>query len=100
MSSVLNISVLDFAILALATFRIARLIVVDVIFEWLRERVWKRFPPSTTFGYLFTCVWCMSVWTSSVVVICYTIVPVATVVVASIFALSAVAGLVSNRLDN
>lgn len=100
MTSVLNISVLDFAILALATFRLARLVVVDIVFEWLRELVWKRFPPSTMFGYFFTCVWCTSVWTASVVGICYTIVPVATVVVASIFALSAVAGLISNRLDN
>lgn len=92
--------IFHFVVLSLATFRLARLLVVDHIFEWLRELVWKRFPPSTYFGYFFTCVWCTSIWTASLVVICYTIVPTATVVVALIFALSAVAGLVSTRLDN
>jgi hypothetical protein len=89
-----------FLILSLATFRISRLIVIDYIFEWLRNLIWKRFPPSTYLGYLFTCMWCMSIWVASLIVICYTIVPTATVVVASVFALSAVAGLVSTRLDN
>lgn len=92
--------IFHFLILSLATFRIARLLTVDYIFEWLRNLVWKRFPPSTHLGYLFTCMWCMSIWSASLIVICYTIVPTATVVVATIFALSAVAGLVSTRLDN
>jgi hypothetical protein len=95
-----DISPFHFIILALATYRLSRLLVIDNIFEWLRNLVWKRFPPSTTFGYFFTCIWCTSVWTASAVAICYTIVPIATVVVASIFALSAVAGLISMRLDN
>jgi hypothetical protein len=95
-----EISLLHFVILSLATFRLARLIVGDYIFEWLRNLIWKRYPPSTYLGYLLTCVWCMSIWTASTIGICYTIVPTATVVVASIFALSAVAGLISTRLDN
>jgi hypothetical protein len=92
--------VLEFVILALATFRISRFITVDVIFEDLREKIWNKYPPSTKFGYLFTCNWCMSVWVSSLLVICYTIIPTATVLVSSIFALSAIAGLISSRLDN
>jgi hypothetical protein len=92
--------VFEFVILALATFRISRFITVDVIFEDLREKIWNKYPPSTKFGYLFTCNWCMSVWVSSLLVICYTIIPTATVLVSSIFALSAIAGLISSRLDN
>jgi hypothetical protein len=87
-------------ILALATFRISRLFTVDVIFENLREWIWKRKPPHTKIGYLFTCNWCFSIWVASLVVICYTIVPTATTVIALPFALSAVAGLIAARLDN
>lgn len=91
---------LAFIVLALATFRAARLLSTDVIFESLRNAIWTRFPPSTTFGYLFTCNWCLSIWTGSLFGISYTIVPLATFVVALPFALSAVAGIISNRYDN
>ena len=91
---------IHFLTLALATFRLARLISTDVIFNFLREAIWSKFPPSTTFGYLFTCNWCLSIWTGSLFGISYTIVPLATFVVALPFALSAIAGIISNRYDN
>lgn len=87
-------------ILALATFRISRLFTVDVIFENLREWIWKKKPPHTKIGYLFTCNWCMSIWVASLLVICYTIITTATTLIALPFALSAVAGLIAARLDN
>lgn len=87
-------------ILALATFRISRLLTVDVIFESLRDWIWKRKPPHTKIGYLFTCTWCMSIWVASLLVICYTIITTATTLIALPFALSAVAGLIAARLDN
>lgn len=93
------ISLLDFVVLAFAVFRLSRLLTTDVIFERLREWVWRRKPPHTMVGYLFTCNWCMSIWVSSLVVVCYTIVPIVTVLVALVFALSAVAGLISSRLE-
>ena len=86
-------------ILSLATFRLSRLLTVDVIFEDLRERIWKKYSPLTKFGYLFTCIWCMSIWVASVIVICYTIIPTVTTVLALPFAISAVAGLVAHNLD-
>jgi hypothetical protein len=88
-------------ILALATFRVSRLLTVDVIFDGMRNKIWEKRPPHThKIGYLFTCVWCMSIWVASLITICYTIVPVATTIVCIPFALSAVAGLVANRLDH
>jgi hypothetical protein len=87
-------------LLALATFRISRLFIVDVIFDDIRNKVWEKYPPTTKVGYLFTCTWCMSFWVASLITICYTIVPVATVVACIPFALSAVAGLVANRLNH
>ena len=86
-----------FVILSLATFRLARLITTDQIFAPLRERIWSRFPPNTQFGYLFTCVWCTSMYTASLLVVCYTIVSTATLVFAIILALSTVAGWIGDR---
>jgi hypothetical protein len=88
---------LFFIIFSLATFRLARLITTDQIFAPLRERIWSRFPPNTQFGYLFTCVWCTSMYTASLLVACYTIVSTATLVFAIILALSTVAGWIGDR---
>lgn len=87
-------------ILALATFRLSRLFTRDFIFEPLREAIWKKFPPHTQLGYLFTCNWCMSIWFASLITICYTIVPAVTIVPCLVLALSAVAGLISDKLDS
>jgi hypothetical protein len=91
---------LIFIIISLATFRITRVLTTDVIFESLRDKIWKKYPPHTSIGYLFTCNWCMSVWVASLLVICYTIIPALTLIASSIFALSAVAGLISSKLDD
>lgn len=94
-----DLSILTFAILALASYRLTRLLVVDTIFEPLREAIWSRFAPSHPIGYLFTCSWCMSVWVSSLLVVCYTIFSTATLVFALVFALSAVASLIAAHWD-
>lgn len=96
----MTIDLVTLTILALATYRISRLLVEDVIAEDLRNLVWERFPPeSTKLGYLFTCYWCTSPYIASLLVVCYMIVPMVTVPVALIFALSALAGIISTRLD-
>lgn len=89
----------DFVLISLAVFRVTRLFTTDVIFERFREWVWKRKPPKTAIGYLFTCNWCLSIWFASLFTLCYTIEPTVTVYVALPFAFSAVAGLISARLD-
>lgn len=96
----MELDLLTFIIFSLATFRMARLLTTDVIFEPLRNFIWKRSTPDKFLGYLFTCNWCMSIWTASFIVICYTIIGTVTVLVALPFALSAVAGILASRLDN
>ena len=91
---------LIFIIISLATFRITRVITTDVIFDVPRNKIWKKYPPHTSIGYLLTCNWCMSIWVASLLVICYTIIPTFTLALSSIFALSAVAGLISSKLDD
>jgi len=90
----------ELIILGLAVFRLTRLLTRDVIFEDVRERVWDRYPPeSTKVGYLLTCEWCLSIWTGSLVYLCSILMPTATSVIATILALSAVAGLLAAYED-
>lgn len=88
-----------FILLSLATYRLTRLVLLDEIAEPLRERIWKRFPPHTKFGYLFTCFWCFGFWTSILVVVLYLLVPPIAYVVSLVLSISAVVGIVSSRMD-
>lgn len=90
------------ALLLLASFRLTRLITKDNIFTPLRVRIWNRFPPfdpetgdqRTNVGYLISCPHCASVWTSTVLVTCYTInlTHTPTLYVSAVLALSAATG--------
>jgi len=91
---------LDFIILALATYRISRLITQDHIFAGLRDSFWKRFPPETTkIGYFSTCMWCTSIWVGLGFIIWYTISADVSRIFAVVFALSAIAGLLTAYED-
>jgi len=93
------VGAIEFVILGLATFRITRLATRDTIFESARNKFWRRFPPETSkIGYLLTCEWCLSVWVGSLVVISAMIIPV-TVYVYAVFAVSALAGLLTAYED-
>lgn len=87
-------------ILALAVYRITRLIVTDHIFDVPRNKLFDKFPPERSyFGYLFTCNWCMSIWVASLIAVPYTIIPTVTVAFSLIPALSAVAAIIAARID-
>jgi hypothetical protein len=88
---------LTFVILALAAFRVTRVITTDVVFEAVRERIWKRFPPSKGFGYLITCDWCTGFYVSIAFVLAYLLVPVIVYVVSLVLSISAIIGLLANR---
>jgi len=90
---------LPLLILALAVYRLTRLIVEDRLLEPAREWVWKRRGPDTMVGYLLTCYWCTSIWVSAAVVGLYLLVPPVMLVVCLVLALSAVAGLIDTKLN-
>jgi hypothetical protein len=97
---VTNMSAVTFIILALAIFRLTRVIVVDEIFSDIRNKLWDRFPPETSYlGFFFTCEWCVSMWVALPTVVFYAINPSITLLVGCIFALSAVSSLITARLD-
>jgi hypothetical protein len=88
---------LTFVILALAAFRVTRVITTDVVFEPVRERIWKKFPSSKGFGYLITCDWCTGFYVSIAFVLAYLLVPVIVYVVSLVLSISAIIGLLANR---
>jgi hypothetical protein len=65
-----KISLFDFVLLSLATFRLIRLLVYDRIMQFVRDRffqepVSRKCPKSglkASIGHLFGCPWCMGVW--------------------------------------
>ncbi len=84
----------------LATYRISHFVVEDELFEPIRSKIWKRYPPeSTKIGYLFTCYWCSSIYAASALEISRMIAPKTTRAVESVLAASAVAGIVAARLE-
>lgn len=100
MESTLNMSVVDLVILALAAYRIARLVIEDTVTERLREAVWSRYNSSHGIGYLITCYWCVGFWVASLLVLLFIIVPVPTMAASLVLALSALAGIIAARLDH
>jgi hypothetical protein len=93
-------SPLEFIILALATYRICRLVIEDRLLDAPRNWFFSKVSPSTQFGYLFTCYHCLSMYAGTFVFLCYTIVPTVTIPVACVLALSAITGYISTKLDN
>jgi hypothetical protein len=88
-------TLVEFLVLGLATYRLTRLITTDNITEPIRERIWDRYPPqSSKLGYLITCDWCSSIWVASIVIPSAMIIPVL-VYVYAVFAVSAIAGLLT-----
>ena len=93
-------SLLELALLALATYRICRLVIEDRILDAPRNWFFSKVSPSTQLGYLFTCYHCLSIYVGTFVYLSYTIVPTVTLPVACVLALSAVTGYISTKLDN
>lgn len=95
-----DITLLQFVILGLATYRVTRLFTRDMITASLRNAFWKKFPPESSYiGYLSTCEWCFSFWIAAGFVGAFLIIPSVTSIIAIIYAVSAVAGLLTAYED-
>jgi hypothetical protein len=93
-----TVDLFTFAILALATFRLTRLVTTDSIFDPLREKIWNKFPPNKiNIGYLITCDWCTSIWVAAVMIPAYLLAPQVVFVVSLVLATSAVVGFLAAR---
>ena len=108
----LSITVFEFILLSLATFRITRLIVFDTIITFIRkpfhEIIEEVNDDGTTatylqikgtgikfwIGELLSCYWCVGVWVAAILLTSYIFLPIATSVIVYIFAIAAVASIV------
>lgn len=48
-----------------ATVRLTKLLLEDYITAPMRDKVWSKYHTDTKIGYLFTCPWCMSIWSAA-----------------------------------
>ena len=85
-----ELTLVDFTLMTLATWRLIRLFVYDHITKWLREQFYDvkkvgkgytlekpKFGVRRTIADLFTCLWCMGVWIAALVVFIYMLTPYA-----------------------
>lgn len=92
--------VIEFLVLGLASFRVTKFLLSDVLFSPVRDWVWRRFPPeSTKIGYFFTCPWCLGFWVSLGVYFWYTMLPLQMLWLCYVLALSAFVGLITALED-
>ncbi len=83
-----ELTVTDYVLLALATWRVTRLFVYDAITKFFREQFWDivkvgkgyelekpKFGPRRTLADLLSCPWCFSMWAAAMVIFIYLITP-------------------------
>ena len=81
-----ELSLIDFALITLASWRVTRLFVYDEVTKFLREQFWDvkkvgrgyqldkpKTGPRRTLADLFSCPWCFGIWSSAMVIFCYLI---------------------------
>lgn len=95
----MEITAVNFIILALGAYRMTHIITTDAIADGFRNWVWSKFPPMTKIGYLITCNWCTGFWVSLLFVVGASILPQFTFVVSLVLAISAVIGLLSALIE-
>lgn len=92
-------SPLQTVLLLVSTFRMTKLINDDYILHEVRQKVLKKFPPKDSkIGYLFTCPWCMSIWTGGCLLVLHAFAPKVYEYVSLILTASAVTGLIEEKL--
>lgn len=110
----MNIDLLNFIILGLASFRLTRLIVFDKITEFIRHPFFdeieeegedgtmevyylpKRTPIKKFIGELLSCYWCTGVWISALVVAGYLLLPTIFVPIILVFAIAGLAAILES----
>lgn len=95
----MDITAINFVILALGAYRLTHLITTDAIADGFRNWIWSKYSPMTKIGYLITCNWCTGFWVSLLFVIGASILPQLTLVVSLVLAISAVIGLLSAWIE-
>ncbi|MBP6924320.1 MAG: DUF1360 domain-containing protein [Candidatus Pacebacteria bacterium] len=85
-----ELTLTDYVLVTLASWRLTRLFVYDVITKFFREQFWDvvkvgkglklekpKFGPRRTVADLLSCVWCFGMWASATVIFFYLLTPYA-----------------------
>jgi hypothetical protein len=85
-----ELSVVDYTLITLATWRLVRLFVYDAVTKFFREQFWDvvkvgrgyrlekpKSGPRRTLADLLSCPWCFGVWAAALVIFFYLITPYA-----------------------
>lgn len=81
-----------------AGHRLTRLVTEDVITSPIREKIFKKYPPTQeSWSYALTCPWCASIWLSFGIVIFRRVFPEVWNPIAEGLALSSAASLITER---
>jgi hypothetical protein len=102
----MHITLMDFIILTLASFRLTRLFVYDRIFQSLRNPFFDEFEedgetylqPNGFIGELLSCHWCTGFWCAVVVCIPYFLFGMGLITL--IFAVAGLASLIQWAIDH
>ncbi len=85
-----ELTMVDFTLMTLATWRLTRLFVYDAITKFFREQFWDvvkvgkgfalekpKFGPRRTLADLLSCAWCFGMWAAASVIFFYLLTPFA-----------------------
>ena len=85
-----ELTLTDYVLVTLASWRLTRLFVYDIIMKFFREQFWDvvkvgkgfklekpKFGPRRTIADLLSCVWCFGMWSSATVIFFYLLTPYA-----------------------
>lgn len=85
-----ELSLVDYVLIALATYRLIRLVINDAITKFFREQFWDtkdvkgkillvkpESGPRRTIADLLSCTWCFGAWAAAMVIFFYLITPYA-----------------------
>lgn len=95
----MEITAINFLILALASYGLTHIITTSVIADGVRQKVWKKFPTDTKIGFLITCNWCTGFWVGLLLVAGLSILPQITFVLSLVLAIYAVIGIISAWIE-
>jgi hypothetical protein len=110
-----ELSVTDYILITLATWRLTRLFVYDGVTKFIREQFWDikkvgkgyqlekpKTGPRRTLADLFDCPWCLGVWAALFVVFVYLITPYAMfpIILLAVSAVASFLQVLSNLVGN
>jgi hypothetical protein len=110
-----ELSLVDYVLITLATWRLVRLFVYDAITKFFREQFWDvvkvgrgyklekpKTGPRRTIADLLSCPWCFGVWAASMITFLYLITPYAVfpVILLAISAVATFLQLLSNLVGH